>query len=190
MEFSSVPLDPATRAAMRDSRNAFEDDALLDADENYDLTSDDLKAREAKPGGISAPRYLSEGEANAISERYAGLSGCEGARYGDYDEVGLGDDDDDDDGEDAVKVKNPNLSNRLPREDFAPVVEFDDRPPLIERCQDVLKDRLKITKLGFLLDGKPVNTDKVVAAAGLLFKDEEPIRRSPPTRQRKRKKKF
>ena len=158
---------------MRDSRNDFEDDAALDLDDVYDATSDHVHARHRQNRGPDPSRFLSEGE-------FAGLSGG----------PLLDDEEDDEDEDDVVKVKNPNLSNRLPREDFAPVIEFDDRPPLMERCAEVLKERFKITKMGFLLDGKPANTDKVVAAAGLLFKDEEPIRPSPPTRKRKRPKKF
>ena len=94
------------------------------------------------------------------------------------------DDDDDDDADEQVKVKNPNRSNRLPR-------EFDDRPPLMERCAEVLGARLVEKRhYGFFLDGKPANTDKIVAAAGLQFKDEEPMRKSAPTKQRKRRKKV
>lgn len=159
-----MPLDPAIRAAMRDSRAEFDNDEL-DRDVDYDPSAEEIvRAQDS----IAVSRFLTESEADDL----------------------LDDDLDDELVEREVKVKNPNLSNRLPREDFAPVVPFDDRPPLMERCAEVLGDRFKETRLGYLLDGKPANTDKVVAAAGLLFKDEEPIERSPPTRRRKRAKKF
>ncbi len=159
-----MPLDPAIRAAMRDSRAEFDNDEL-DRDVDYDPAAEEIvRAQDS----IAVSRFLTESEADDL----------------------LDDDLDDELVEREVKVKNPNLSNRLPREDFAPAVPFDDRPPLMERCAEVLGDRFKETRLGYLLDGKPANTDKVVAAAGLLFKDEEPIERSPPTRRRKRAKKF
>ena len=163
-----MPLDPAIRAAMRDSRDAFAIEDDLDRDDDlYDPTTDEVVIRrQASAEAVS--RFLTESEADEF----------------------LDDDLDDELVEREVKVKNPNLSNRLPREDFAPVVHFDDRAPLMERCAEVLGDRFKETKLGFLLDGKPANTDKVVAAAGLLFKDQEPPMKSPPTRRRKRPKKF
>lgn len=85
------------------------------------------------------------------------------------------------------RPKNSNLSNRLPREDFAIVIPFDDRPPLMERCKEVLGDRMRENRLGYFLDGKPANTEKVVRAAGLKFADEEEVTRSPPTRRRKRR---
>lgn len=94
------------------------------------------------------------------------------------------------DEDDATPVKNPNLSNRLPREDFAIVVPFDDRPPLMERCAEVLKERLVEKRgLGFFLDRRPASVAQIVAAAGLQFKDEEAPLRSPPPRKRKRPKK-
>lgn len=69
------------------------------------------------------------------------------------------------------KTPNPKLQFRLPREDNFPTVPFDDPPPLIETAEIILGKRLKITKQGFLLDGKPANTEKVLKAAGLKFKD-------------------
>lgn len=87
----------------------------------------------------------------------------------------------------SPKAKNANLSNRLPREDFAIIIPFDDRAPLMERCKDVLGDRMKENRLGYFLDGKPANTDKIVRAAGLKYADEEEVMRSPPTRRRKRR---
>lgn len=165
-----MPIDPAIRAAMRDARADFDAEFNrdeVDEDELFDAALA-LVANE-RPTAAQPTRFLTEGEQGALDEE---------------------DDEDDEDEGRPVKVKNPNLSNRLPREDFAPVIEFDDRPPLIDRCAEVLGERFKITKMGFLLDGKPANTDKVVAAAGLQYKDEEPMLKSPPTRQRKRRKKF
>lgn len=95
---------------------------------------------------------------------------------------------DEEDGE-VDRPKNSNLSNRLPREDFAIVIPYDDRAPLMERCKDVLGDRMGENRNGFLLDGKPANTDKIVAAAGLKFADEETVGRSPPQRRPKRRRK-
>lgn len=69
------------------------------------------------------------------------------------------------------KTPNPKLQFRLPREDNFPTVPFDDPPPLIDTAQIILGSRLKITRQCFLLDGKPVNTKDVLAAAGLKFKD-------------------
>ncbi len=87
--------------------------------------------------------------------------------------------------------KNPNLSNRLPREDFAICVSFDDRPPLMERCKEVLGDRMQEKRgKGFFLDGRPCNTDAIVEAAGLKFKDEEdPLPSEQPRRRKRRGKK-
>ncbi len=67
---------------------------------------------------------------------------------------------------------NPNLKNRLPREDNAVVVPFDDRPPLMEIAAMVLGKRFQITRQGYKLDGKICNTATVVKAAGLKFADE------------------
>lgn len=91
----------------------------------------------------------------------------------------------------APRVKNANLSNRLPREDFAIVVPFDDRAPLMERCADVLKERLVERRgLGFFLDRRPATVAQIVEAAGLKFKDEEGQQFSPPPRKRKRRRKV
>ncbi|AXQ69780.1 hypothetical protein HOU03_gp487 [Caulobacter phage CcrSC] len=100
------------------------------------------------------------------------------------------DDEEDDEDEVPAKGRKSNLSNRLPREDFAPVVHFDDRPPLIERCQEILKDRLKIKNGCFFLDRNPVHTDKVVEAAGLQYLEDEAPMRSPPPRRPKRRRKV
>lgn len=99
------------------------------------------------------------------------------------------DDEDDEEDEGPSKGRNANLSNRLPREDFAPCVHYDDRPPLIDRCKEVLGDRLVIKREGFFLDRRPVNTDKVVEAAGLKYLEDEPPMRSPPPRRPKRRRK-
>ncbi|AXQ69226.1 hypothetical protein HOU02_gp499 [Caulobacter phage CcrBL9] len=99
-------------------------------------------------------------------------------------------DDEDDEDEAPAKGRKSNLSNRLPREDFAPVAFFDDRPPLIERCQEILKDRLKIKNGCFFLDRNPVHTDKVVEAAGLQYLEDEAPMRSPPPRRPKRRRKV
>jgi len=68
--------------------------------------------------------------------------------------------------------KNPNLQNRLPREDKALIVPFDDPPPLMEQAQAVLGPRMKETKLGFTLDGKLCNVRDILKAAGLKYADE------------------
>lgn len=70
-------------------------------------------------------------------------------------------------------ASNPNLKNRLGREDKCIVIPFTDPPPLMERCKDVLGPRMGETRQGFTLDGKPCNTRKIVEAAGLKFADEE-----------------
>lgn len=67
---------------------------------------------------------------------------------------------------------NPNLKFRLPREDNHPVVPFDDPPPLMEQAQAILGPRMKETRLGFMLDGKPCNTKDILKAANLKFADE------------------
>lgn len=70
-------------------------------------------------------------------------------------------------------VKNPRLQFRLPREDKAIIVPFDDPPPLLDQAAAVLGQRLVETRMGFKLDGKIVNVAAVVRAAGLKFKDEQ-----------------
>ncbi|UTU09492.1 hypothetical protein CcrBL47_gp206 [Caulobacter phage BL47] len=99
-------------------------------------------------------------------------------------------DDLDDDDEAPATGRKSNLSNRLPREDFAPCVHYDDRPPLIEQCQEILKDRLQIKNGCFFLDRRPVHTDKIVEAAGLQYLEDEAPMRSPPPRRPKRRRKF
>lgn len=70
------------------------------------------------------------------------------------------------------KSPNPRLQNRLPREDRAVVVPFDDPPPLMEQAAAILGSRLKETRMGYTLDGKIKNIKDILAAAGLKFKDE------------------
>lgn len=176
-----MPLDPAIRDAMRDSRNAFNADEDFDDEEFDEVPGGEEPIAVLRRAGLTTD--LQGREASKDNRRYTERD------EESYDPFGEDADDDEDDVA-PVKVKNPNLSNRLPREDFAPCVDFDDRPPLMERCAEVLGDRLKVTRMGFVLDGKIANTDKVVAAAGLLFKDQEPPRKSALPRQRKRKKKF
>lgn len=72
-----------------------------------------------------------------------------------------------------VEAGNPNLTNRLPREDNAPIVPFDDKPPLMDTAKVILGARLKETRDGFRLDGRLVNVRDVLKAAGLKFKDEQ-----------------
>lgn len=82
-------------------------------------------------------------------------------------------------------------SMRLGREDYAPVVPFDDRPPLMERCQEVLGDRLVEKRgQGYFLDRRPANVDQIVAAAGLKYHDEDTLPPSPPPRRPKRRRKL
>lgn len=92
-----------------------------------------------------------------------------------------------DEEEDEVDAK----SMRLGREDYAPVVPFDDRPPLMERCQEVLGDRLVEKRgQGYFLDRRPANIDQIVAAAGLKYHDEDALPPSPPPRRPKRRRKL
>jgi hypothetical protein len=67
---------------------------------------------------------------------------------------------------------NPNLQNRLPREDNAPIVPFDDKPPLMEVAKTVLGERMQETRWGFKLDGKLCNVRDILKAAGLKYADE------------------
>ena len=67
---------------------------------------------------------------------------------------------------------NPNLQNRLPREDNALIVPFDDKPPLMDTAKMILGDRMQETRWGFKLDGKPCNCRDLLKAAGLKFADE------------------
>lgn len=127
--------------------------------------------------GDDADLDIDEFEDDGVDEPQASLTGA------------ALDGEDDEDEDDAPVGRNANLSNRLPREDFAPVVHYDDRPPLIEQCQEILGDRLKITREGFFLDRLPAHTDKIVAAAGLKYLEDEAPLRSPPPRRPKRRRK-
>lgn len=70
------------------------------------------------------------------------------------------------------KTPNPKLQFRLPREDKALVVPFDDPPPLMDQAAAVLGERLKETRMGYTLDGKVRNIRDILNAAGLKFRDE------------------
>lgn len=61
----------------------------------------------------------------------------------------------------------------LPREKGALIVPFDDSPGLIDQAQEILGERMTETRQGYRLDGKPCNTGKLLAAAGLKCKDEQ-----------------
>lgn len=67
---------------------------------------------------------------------------------------------------------NPNLTNRLGRETGAIIVPFDSALPLHEQAAAILGDRFRESRMGFMLDGKPINTAALLKAAGLKFKDE------------------
>jgi hypothetical protein len=70
-------------------------------------------------------------------------------------------------------AKNPKLKFRLPREDNAIIIPFDDRPPLLDTVMAVLgPHRFQITRDGFKLDGKLVNLKDVLKAANLKPFDE------------------
>lgn len=73
----------------------------------------------------------------------------------------------DDEAEEATETK-----FYLPREKGAIIVPFDDALPLMEQAAEILGDRFKEVRQGYLLDGKPANTSKVLKAAGLKFLDE------------------
>lgn len=70
-------------------------------------------------------------------------------------------------------TKNPRLQFRLPREDHAIVVPFDDPIPLMDQAAAVLGPRLSETRMGYKLDGKITNVRAILTAAGLKFKDEQ-----------------
>lgn len=53
------------------------------------------------------------------------------------------------------------------------IAEPDDGMTLMERAQHILGDRLTEKRgYGYMLDGKPASTQRVVQAAGLKFHDE------------------
>lgn len=64
------------------------------------------------------------------------------------------------------------MSHRLPREKGYVVVPVGDGLTTLERAMEILGDRAKETRKGFMLDGKLCNTDKIIHAAGLKFDDE------------------
>lgn len=68
--------------------------------------------------------------------------------------------------------KNPRLQHRLPREDNAPTVPFDDPPNLQDMAQAILGPRMKMTRQGFFLDGKLCNFKDILKAANLRYRDE------------------
>lgn len=70
------------------------------------------------------------------------------------------------------KQPNENLKNRLPREDKAIIVPYDDPPPLMEQAEAVLGRRMKTTRMGYTLDGKLCNIRDILKAAGLKYADE------------------
>jgi hypothetical protein len=69
------------------------------------------------------------------------------------------------------KVPNPRLQFRLPREDNALVVPFDDKPPLMDTAKVILGERMQETRMGYRLDGKLCNVKDILKAAGLRFAD-------------------
>ena len=77
-----------------------------------------------------------------------------------------------DEEEKPLKVRNPKLSFRLPREDDYDYA-YDDKPTLLETAFAVLGPRLQETKKGFILDGRLVNLDKVIQTANLRYKDDK-----------------
>lgn len=53
------------------------------------------------------------------------------------------------------------------------VADPDDGITIMERAEQILGSRLETRRqLGYFLDGRPVNTRRIVEAAGLKFKDE------------------
>lgn len=72
----------------------------------------------------------------------------------------------------AKQGKNPNLSQRLPRETGALIAPLGDGLTVLERALIALEGRVKETRMGFFLDGKPCNTKDILAAAGMKFADE------------------
>lgn len=53
------------------------------------------------------------------------------------------------------------------------VAPLDDGLTVMERAQSILGDRLTERRgVGYVLDGRPVSSRRVVEAAGLKFKDE------------------
>lgn len=73
---------------------------------------------------------------------------------------------------DDDKTPNPKLQFRLPREDNAVVVPYDDKPPLMETAKAILGERMQETRMGYKLDGKLCNVKDILKAANLKFADE------------------
>lgn len=67
---------------------------------------------------------------------------------------------------------NANLARRLPRERPTQPIMHNGMT-VLERAEEFLGDRLKMTRSGWLLDGRPASTDAVMAAAGLKYADED-----------------
>ncbi|AFU87631.1 hypothetical protein CcrKarma_gp114 [Caulobacter virus Karma] len=61
---------------------------------------------------------------------------------------------------------------RLPRETGALIAPLGDGMTILERAIAALGDRVRETRLCFLLDGKPCNTKDILQAAGMKFADE------------------
>lgn len=78
----------------------------------------------------------------------------------------------DDDTPAPARVKNPRLQHRLPREDNALTVPFDDKPNIQDMAQAVLGPRMETRRDGFYLDGKLCNLRTILKAANLKFRDE------------------
>lgn len=76
--------------------------------------------------------------------------------------------------DEKARPKNPR-SHRLPPEKGALILPPDDGLTPIDKAQAILRDRLEVTKRGFFLDGRPVDTYKVLDAAGITLKDCPPI---------------
>jgi hypothetical protein len=70
------------------------------------------------------------------------------------------------------KETNPSLSYRLPREKGCLIVPMGDGMTVLERAMEYLGSRVKETRMGFTLDGKPCNTADILKAAGMSYKDE------------------
>jgi len=70
-----------------------------------------------------------------------------------------------------TKESHPRLAQRLPRETGCIIVRPGDGLTVLERALEALKERVKETRLGFILDGKPCNTRDILLAAGMDYAD-------------------
>lgn len=71
-----------------------------------------------------------------------------------------------------TKETHPKLAQRLPRETGCLIIPIcHEGMTVLERAMEVLGDRAKETRQGFLLDGKPCNTKDLLSAANLGFAD-------------------